>query len=48
MKLEAGDPAASQAFAAIVGQDGEDPLATFHLKRLLSGESGVRIVLGGS
>ena len=47
-KLEAGDPAASQAFAAVVGQYGDDPHATFHLKRLLSGESGVRIVLGGS
>ena len=28
---------ASQAFAALVGQYGEDPLATFHLKRLLAG-----------
>ncbi len=39
-KLEANDPGASQAFAAVVGQYGEDPLATFHLKRLLAGEKG--------
>lgn len=42
-KLENGDPAASQAFAALVAHDGEDRLATFHLKRLLAGESGVEI-----
>ncbi len=42
-KLEAGDPGASQAFAALVGQYGEDPLATFHLKRLLAGDKGVEI-----
>jgi len=45
-KLEAGDPGASQAFAALVGQYGEDPLATFHLKRLLAGERGVDIAFG--
>jgi adenylate cyclase len=39
-KLEANDPGASQAFAAVVGQYGEDSLATFHLKRLLAGEKG--------
>ena len=38
-KLDGGDPAASQAFAAYVGVHGEDPLATFHLKRLLAGET---------
>ena len=42
-KLEAGDPDARQAFAALVGQYGEDPLATFHLKRLLAGDQGVEI-----
>ena len=38
---------AAQAFAAVVGSYGEDPLATFHLKRLLAGEKGVDIVLSG-
>lgn len=42
-KLEAGDPGASQAFAAVVGRFGEDPLATFHLRRLLAGETGAEI-----
>jgi adenylate cyclase len=46
-KLEARDPGASQAFAAIVGQFGDDPLATFHLKRLLAGETGDLINLQG-
>ena len=45
-KLESGDAAASQSFAALVGQYGEDPLATFHLKRLLAGETGVEIAFG--
>lgn len=45
-KLEALDPSASQAFAAVVGQFGNDPLATFHLKRLLAGESGASVALG--
>jgi adenylate cyclase len=44
-KLEAGDPDASQAFAAVMGQYGGDPLATFHLKRLLAGETGDLITL---
>jgi adenylate cyclase len=44
-KLEASDPGANQAFAAVVGKYGDDPLSTFHLKRTLAGESGVRIVL---
>ena len=45
-KLESDDPGAKQGFAAIVAQHGEDPLAIFHLVRLLAGESGVRIVFG--
>ena len=45
-KLEAGDAGASQAFAALVGRFGEDPLATFHLKRLLAGEKGIEIAFG--
>jgi adenylate cyclase len=43
--LEAGDPKARQAFAALVGQYDEDPLTMFHLGRLLAGESGVEIEL---
>jgi adenylate cyclase len=43
--LEAGDPKARQAFAALVGQYDEDPLTMFHLGRLLSGEPGVEIEL---
>ena len=45
-KLETGDAGARQAFAALVGQFGDDPLATFHLKRLLAGDEGVAIVFG--
>jgi adenylate cyclase len=44
-KLEAGDSSAKQAFAAVVGEYGDDPLATYHLQRILSGESGVNITL---
>jgi adenylate cyclase len=43
--LEAGDPKARQAFAALVGQYDEDPLTMFHLGRLLSGETGAEIEL---
>ncbi len=46
-KLESGDPTASQAFAAVVGEYGEDSLATFHLKRLLAGATGDHIELAG-
>ena len=44
-KLEAGDPSANQAFAAVVGEYVDDPLAIFHLKRTLAGEAGVNIIL---
>ena len=44
-KLEASDPGANQAFAAVVGEYGDDPLSTLHLKRTLAGESGVCITL---
>jgi len=44
-KLEAGDPAAVAAFAAHVGKQPEDHLASFHLKRLLNGATGTRIAL---
>jgi adenylate cyclase len=42
-RLEAGDPAALASFAAEVGKCPEDPLASFHLKRLLNGATGSRI-----
>ena len=44
-RLESGDPGALGAFAAQVGRHPDDPLASFHLKRLLNGASGSRIVL---
>ncbi|TKW77555.1 MAG: adenylate/guanylate cyclase domain-containing protein [Bradyrhizobium icense] len=44
-KLEAGDAGAMPAFAALVGAHADDPLANFHLKRLLNGAKGVRMQL---
>jgi adenylate cyclase len=44
-KLEAGDPDALGAFAAEVGRRPDD-LASFHLRRLLNGETGARIAIG--
>ena len=44
-KLEAGDPGAMAAFAALVGEYPDDRLTSFHLKRLLNGASGARIDL---
>jgi adenylate cyclase len=44
-KLEAGDPGTMAAFAAHVGRYPDDQLASFHLKRLLNGASGTRIVM---
>ena len=45
-KLEAEDASAMPAFAALVGMHAEDPLAGFHLKRLLNGAKGARMQLG--
>ena len=45
-KLEAGDAAAMPAFAALVGLHADDPLAGFHLRRLLNGAKGIRMELG--
>ena len=42
-KLEARDPAAIAAFAALIGARPADALAQFHLKRLLNGGSGTRL-----
>jgi adenylate cyclase len=44
-KLEAGDPGALPALAALVGANANDCLASFHLKRLLNGERGTIINL---
>ncbi|MCA1409442.1 response regulator [Ensifer sp. IC3342] len=44
-ELEAGDRHAVAAFAALVGRDAEDRLASFHLKRLLNGETSTMITL---
>ena len=44
-KLEAGDASAMPAFAALVGLHADDPLAGFHLKRLLNGAKGTRMQL---
>jgi adenylate cyclase len=44
-KLEGGDPAATSAFAALLGLRSDDQLVSFHLKRLLNGATGVRIML---
>jgi len=44
-KLEAEDPMAMPAFAALLGVHSEDHLVGFHLRRLLNGATGSRIVL---
>src|ERR1700722_10050129 len=44
-KLEAGDADAIAAFAAHVGKHADDQLASFHLRRLLNGATGTRIVM---
>jgi adenylate cyclase len=44
-KLQANDPSALAAFAAHVGKNPDDQLASFHLKRLLNGAAGTRIVM---
>ncbi len=44
-KLEKGDPGAMAAFAAYVGDYPNDPLGSFHLKRLLNGATGTRIAM---
>ncbi len=44
-KLEASDPSATASFAAHLGKEPQDLLATFHLKRLLNGATGTRIAM---
>lgn len=45
-KLEANDTDVLPAFAALVGLNADDPLANYHLKRLLNGAKGVRMHVG--
>jgi adenylate cyclase len=42
-KLESEHATALPAFAALVGMHADDPLASYHLRRLLNGAKGVRI-----
>jgi len=44
-KLAAGDGGALAAFASLVGATPDDPLANFHLRRLLNGQTGVGVDL---
>ena len=44
-KAEACEPSALPAFAALLGQDSDDGLVSFHLRRLLGGATGVSIIL---
>ena len=44
-KLKAGEAKALPAFAALVGTNADDPLAGFHLRRLLNGAKGIRMEL---
>ncbi len=44
-KLEADDPMAMPAFAALLGLHAEDHLVGFHLRRLLNGAAGAQIAL---
>lgn len=43
--LEAGDAAATAAFATLVGKRPADPLSAFHLRRLLNGARGAQVAL---
>ena len=44
-KLTAQDPGARAAFASLVGAAPDDPLANFHLRRLLNGQTGAGVDL---
>ncbi|MBB5595741.1 class 3 adenylate cyclase/GAF domain-containing protein [Rhizobium tropici] len=45
-KLELDHAAAIPAFAALVGAHADDPLASYHLRRLLNGAKGICIQIG--
>ena len=42
-QAETGDPACLTAFAALLGRNSADGLVSFHLKRLLNGDTGMRL-----
>jgi adenylate cyclase len=44
-KMQAEDPVALPAFAALLGQTGSDGLVSFHLRRLLAGKTGIVVTL---
>lgn len=44
-KMAAGDAGARTAFASLLGASPDDPLANFHLRRLLNGQTGVAVDL---
>jgi len=44
-KLQSDAAAAMPSFAALVGLHPDDPLASYHLKRLLNGGKGIQIKL---
>jgi adenylate cyclase len=44
-KLTAQDPGARASFASLVGATPDDPLANFHLRRLLNGQTGAGVDL---
>ena len=44
-KLDSGEAGAMPAFAALVGAQPDDPLANYHLKRLLNGATGTQLVM---
>jgi len=46
-KLKTGDPGCLQAFASHVGRFGNEPLASFHLQRLLAGQISTKILVSG-
>ncbi|MEH2511168.1 class 3 adenylate cyclase [Nitrobacteraceae bacterium AZCC 1564] len=46
IKLEQDHAAAMPAFAALLGTHADDPLASYHLRRLLNGAKGIRIQVG--
>ena len=42
-KLAAHDPGSRASFASLVGTNPDDPLANFHLRRLLNGQNGITV-----
>ena len=44
-RMAANDAGARAAFAGLLGATPDDPLANFHLRRLLNGQTGVAVDL---